>query len=60
VNTGWGLHQIPACSGISILRSDTPMSFILGSGCYFVVTVVNNISMTPSRATGMTLRRSGF
>jgi hypothetical protein len=60
VNASWGSHQIPACSGISILRSDIPRLFILGSGYHFVVTAVSNTSMTPSRAPGRTLRRSGF
>jgi hypothetical protein len=57
---GISLHQIPTCSGISILRSDTPRLFILVSGCHFVVTIVTNISMPPSRAPRRTLRRSGF
>jgi hypothetical protein len=60
VNAGWGSHQISACSGISILRSDIPRLFILGSGYHLVVTAVSNTSMTPSRAPGRTFRRSGF
>jgi hypothetical protein len=55
-----GSHQIPAYSGISILWSDTPRMFILGSGCHFIVSAISNTSMPPSRAPGRTLRRSVF
>jgi hypothetical protein len=60
VNAGWGSHQIPACSDISILRSDIPRLFILGSGCHFVVITVSNTLMPHSRAPRRTLKRSGF